>query len=80
MLPFFFFFFDDVAFADLVGATASGISSSVAGGDEREDSESLMLAASAFVGCWWVGFAGGGGRDMEMNEARLGTHEVILSR
>jgi hypothetical protein len=42
MVPFFFLlFFCGVAFGGFAGATTSAISSSVAGGDDRDESESM---------------------------------------
>jgi len=48
MVPFFFFFFWTEGLVTLVGATSTGISSSVAGGVDRTESESDMFAV------WWL--------------------------
>lgn len=47
MVPFDFFFLCGAAFA---GATSTGISSSVDGGEERDESESAMFGICR----WWV--------------------------
>ena len=44
MVPFFFFFFCGDGVATFVGTASTGISSSVEGGEEREESESTMFA------------------------------------
>jgi hypothetical protein len=44
------FFFCDVAFEPFVAAPSTGISSSVEGGDDREESESTMFAVGIIDG------------------------------
>jgi hypothetical protein len=66
------FFFCGVALEPFVGATSMGISSSVDGADEREESESAMLGLLVVV-VVGVAAAQRGSND----DARLGTYEVI---
>jgi hypothetical protein len=78
MVPFFFFFFWGVAAGALTGATTSAISSSVEGGDERDESESMVGVGGCCVcRCGW-----GARRGVENEGARgprrLSTHEVIF--
>lgn len=51
MVPFvfFFFFFWVDSCSDMTGALSTGISSSVAGGEERDESESAMFAVPIVV-------------------------------
>lgn len=69
-LDFFLFFFCGAAF---VGATSTGISSSVDGGEEREESESAMVGLGGNGACCDCGC----GCKVTTTGARLSTYEVI---
>lgn len=81
MVAFFFFFFWGEGFVAVASGTWTSISSSVGGAEDREESESAMVADV------WVDVGRGGScgcscgtRRGTANRARLGTHEVMLIR